>query len=152
VSCLISAGNAVVRYSVNWSSNGLLEIQWYLFSVMFLIGAAHTLKLNEHVRVDVVYMSVGDRVRLYIDLFGFFLFFFPVVIVMLVLSWPFFVDSYLSGEMSTSPGGLLRWPVKILLPFGFVLLLLQGISEVIKRIAALRGVIEWESRYEKPLQ
>ncbi len=152
IACVISAGNATIRYMLSMSSNGWLEIQWYMFSAMFLLGAAYTLKLNEHVRVDVVYMSVGDRGRLWIDLFGFIFFFFPVIFVMLWLSWPFFIDAYRSGEMSTSAGGLLRWPVKLLLPLGFFLLLLQGISETIKRVAALRGLIKLDSRYEKPLQ
>lgn len=152
LACLISSGNAAMRYAFNMSSNGWLEIQWYLFSAMFLLGAAYTLKLNEHVRVDVVYMSVGDRGRILIDIFGYIFFFFPVVVVMLWLSWPFFYESYVSGENSTSPGGLLRWPVKIILPLGFLLLLLQGVSELVKRIAALKGLITLDSRYEKPLQ
>lgn len=152
LACMISAGNALVRYGFNMSSNGLLEIQWYFFSAMFMLGAAYTLKLNEHVRVDVVYMSVGDRGRLMIDAFGFIFFFFPVVLVMLWLSWPFFMESWITGETSTNPGGLVRWPVKLILPLGFFLLLLQGISEFIKRIAALRGEIKLDSRYEKPLQ
>jgi TRAP-type mannitol/chloroaromatic compound transport system permease small subunit len=152
VACMISAANALSRYAFNISSNGWLEIQWYLFSAMFLLGAAYTLKLNEHVRVDVVYMSIGDRGRLLVDAIGFVLFFFPVVLVMLWLSWPFFVESYVSNETSTSPGGLIRWPVKLMLPLGFLLLLLQGISEFIKRIAALKGIITMDSRYEKPLQ
>lgn len=150
--CLISAGNAFMRYAISYSSNAYLEIQWYLFGVVVLLGAAYTLARNEHVRVDVIYSVIGDRARLWVDLFGILVFLLPVTFVMTFLSWPFFTKSFLNGETSASAGGLILWPAKFLLPAGFFLLLLQALSELIKRIAALRGDIELETKYEKPIQ
>jgi TRAP-type mannitol/chloroaromatic compound transport system permease small subunit len=150
--CFISAGNAFMRYAINYSSNAYLEIQWYLFGVIVLLGGSYALLRNEHVRVDVVYSALSDRGRIYIDIIGIILFLIPVASVMTFLSWPFFLRSFLSGEGSMNAGGLILWPVKFALPLGFFLLLLQAFSELIKRFAALRGLIALETKYEKPLQ
>nr|WP_228384518.1 TRAP transporter small permease subunit [Rhodocyclus gracilis] len=138
---LISAGNASMRYSINWSSNALLEIQWYLFSAIFLLCAGYTLMKNEHVRIDIISGRLSAQSRAWIDIFGFVFFFFPMVYLFVSLGWPFFMMSFSGGEMSSNAGGLIRWPVKILLPVGFALLALQGVSELIKRVAFLRGLI-----------
>ena len=152
LACLISAGNALVRYGFNSSSNAWLEIQWYLFAAMFMLGAPYTLKMNEHVRVDIIYGNVPPKVQLWIDLLGGIFFLMPTVIIIGWMSWPMFVDSFVSGEMSNNAGGLIRWPVKLFMPLGFGLLALQGISEIIKRIAALSGHRAIVAKYEKPLQ
>lgn len=152
LAALISAGNATSRYLFSISSNAWLEIQWYMFGGMVLLGAAHTLKLNEHVRVDLVYANVSRRTQLWIDFFGLICFLMPAMLVLTWISWPVFLDSFLQKENSSNAGGLIRWPVKLLLPVGFGLIALQGISEIIKRWAALRGHIELDLRYEKPLQ
>jgi TRAP-type mannitol/chloroaromatic compound transport system permease small subunit len=136
---LISAGNATVRYTLDTSSNAWLEIQWYLFSAIFLLCAGYTLLHNEHVRIDVVSGRLSRRTQLWIDLLGTLFFLLPMAIVIGWLSWPLVSDAYLRHEMSGDAGGLLRWPVKLLIPIGFALLALQGISEVIKRIAWLCG-------------
>lgn len=149
---LVSAGNAVVRYVFSWSSNALLEIQWQMFAGMVLLGAAYTLRMNGHVRVDLVYANVGHRGRLYIDIAGILLFLLPATGYMIYLAWPFFLQSWRQGEMSMNAGGLVLWPVKALLPLGFTLLLLQGLSELVKRVAALRGELEIDTSYEKPVQ
>jgi TRAP-type mannitol/chloroaromatic compound transport system permease small subunit len=151
-SCLISAGNAMVRYALDTSSNAWLEIQWYMFGVMFMLGASYTLNKNEHVRVDIIYGNVPEKVQLWIDLIGGILFLMPAVLILCWLSWPMFLESYRIGEESSNAGGLLRWPIKLVLPVGFFFLALQGISEIIKRIAALQGLIQISSKYEKPLQ
>lgn len=150
--CLISAGNAASRYLFSYSSNALLEIQWYLFAFVVLMGASHTLQRNEHVRVDLLYGSVSDRTRLWIDLIGFLFFLIPVAFYLAWMCWPSFVLSWQQGEMSQNAGGLLRWPVKLVLVAGFALLGLQGLSELAKRIAALAGYVKIDTRYEKPLQ
>ena len=152
LAALISAGNAASRYLFNASSNAWLEIQWYMFSGIFLLGAAYTLSQNEHVRVDIVYGNVSDRARLWIDVFGLVFFLLPAMVILAWMGWPFFLDAYLRNETSSNAGGLLRWPVKLLLPLGCGLVALQGVSELIKRIAALRGIVRVETRYEKPLQ
>jgi TRAP-type mannitol/chloroaromatic compound transport system permease small subunit len=152
LACLISAGNAFSRYLISVSSNGWLEIQWYMFAGMVLLGAPFTLRMNEHVRVDLFYGMVSERVRLWIDIIGGFLFLLPICLVLIYFTWPWFVDSWRINESSSNAGGLIRWPVKLLLPVGFGLMALQGISEIIKRIAALEHVIDAEFRYEKPLQ
>ena len=152
IACLISAGNAGSRYLFSISSNAWLEIQWYLFSGIFLLGAAYTLKVNEHVRVDLIYAHVSARTRLWIDIFGIICFLLPATIILTDMTWPFFWDSWVRNEDSNNAGGLLRWPVKLLLPVGFVFLTAQGISELIKRFAALFGMIELETRYDRPLQ
>ena len=149
---LISAGNAIVRYLFSMSSNGWLEIQWYMFAVIVLLGASYTLRMNEHVRVDILYGAVSERARLWIDVFGIVFFLLPICIYFAWLCWPFFYESWKSGEQSLNAGGLTRWPVKLLLVLGFGLLTLQGISELIKRIAALAGVTRIDTTYEKPLQ
>ena len=152
LSCLISAGNAFSRYAFGISSNAWLEIQWYMFAALVMLGASYTLQRNEHVRVDIVYANVSTRRQIGIDIFGFVLFMLPATIIMTYLSWPIFHNSWALGEVSTNAGGLLRWPVKILIPAGFVLLALQGVSEMIKRAAALQGAVRFETRYEKPVQ
>lgn len=152
LACLISAGNAISRYLLNLSSNAMLEIQWYLFGAMVLLGASYTLKMNEHVRVDLVYGSLSDRGRLWVDAIGITLFLLPVTITMTWLSWPVFWKSFQQWEGPQNAGGLLVWPIKFVLPLGFFLLTLQGVSELIKRIAALRGELTFDSSYEKPLQ
>ena len=149
---LISAGNALVRYGFSFSSNAWLEIQWYLFAAMFMLGAPYTLRRNEHVRVDVIYGNLSPRLKLWVDLLGGILFLMPAVLIIGWMSWPLFYDSWQSGEVSSNAGGLIRWPVKLLLPLGFGLLALQGLSEIIKRIAALRGYEGVVAEYEKPLQ
>ena len=136
---LVSAGNAAVRYSLNLSANAWLEIQWYLFSAVFLLGAGYTLKRNEHVRIDVIAGRLSRRAQAWIDVFGGLLFLLPMAVIIMVLSWPMFMQSYTGHEISSDAGGLIRWPVKLLIPAGFALLVLQGVSEIIKRIAFLRG-------------
>lgn len=150
--CLVSAGNASIRYLFNYSSNGWLEIQWYFFGALVFLGASQTLRMNEHVRVDLVYSSVSDRARLWIDAVGFLCFLIPVTLFFTVVSTPFFLQSLKLGEVSNNAGGLILWPIKAILPLGFGLLALQGISELIKRVAALRGRMALETKYEKPLQ
>jgi TRAP-type mannitol/chloroaromatic compound transport system permease small subunit len=150
--CLVSAGNASVRYLFGYSSNGLLEIQWYMFGALVFLGASHTLRVNEHVRVDLVYSWVSDRARLWIDAIGFTVFLIPVGAYLTYLSIPFFVRSFQLGEYSNNAGGLILWPIKLVLPLGFALLTLQGTSELIKRLAALRGDLALDTHYEKPLQ
>ena len=152
VSALISAGNAVSRYLFNLSSNAWLEIQWQMFSGIFLLGAANVLRLNEHVRVDLFYGSAPQRRKLWIDLLGIPLFLMPSVLVVGFFSLEFFMTAFLSGEQSSNAGGLVLWPVKLLLPFGLFLLLLQGIAEWIKRLAALQGLADEVVEYERPLQ
>jgi TRAP-type mannitol/chloroaromatic compound transport system permease small subunit len=152
LACLISAGNAASRYLFNESSNGWLEIQWYMFAGMVLLGAPYTLKMNEHVRVDLVYGMVSERTQIWIDILGGLLFLLPICVILTYFTWPWFVESWNINEASSNAGGLIRWPVKLLLPVGFVLLTLQGISEIIKRTAALEHVIDVKFTYEKPLQ
>jgi len=146
---LISAGNAVVRFIFNYSSNGLLEIQWYLFAAVFLLCSPYTLQKNEHVRIDVLSGKLSPRGLAVIDIIGTLFFLLPMVVVVLWLSLPLIAESYKINEMSANAGGLIRWPVKILLPIGFALLALQGISELIKRIAFLAGMIDDPNNKEK---
>jgi TRAP-type mannitol/chloroaromatic compound transport system permease small subunit len=152
LACLISAGNAGSRYLFSESSNGWLEVQWYMFAGMVLLGAPYTLKMNEHVRVDLVYGMVSERTRIWIDIIGGFLFLLPICVILTYLTWPWFVESWRIQEGSSNAGGLIRWPVKLLLPVGFGLMALQGMSEIVKRIAALEHIIDIEFKYEKPLQ
>ncbi len=149
---VISAGNAASRYLFSESSNGWLEIQWYMFAGMVLLGGAYTLKMNEHVRVDLLYGMASERTQIWIDIIGGVLFLLPICVILTYFTWPWFVDSWVGNEQSSNAGGLIRWPVKLLLPLGFALVALQGISEIIKRIAALEHVIDIEFKYEKPLQ
>jgi TRAP-type mannitol/chloroaromatic compound transport system permease small subunit len=139
IAVLVSAGNATIRYAFDTSSNAWLELQWYLFSAVFLLGAGYTLLHNEHVRIDVVFGHLSPRKRAWIDLLGSICFLLPMAIVIMALSWPVFAESWTRNEVSADAGGLLRWPVKLLIPVGFLLLTLQGLSEIIKRIGFLLG-------------
>ena len=141
-STVISAVNAIVRKAFNVGSNAFLEVQWYLFAGSFLIAAAYTLLMGEHVKIDVVYSHLSKRTQTKVDIFGFAFFLTPLCVAMLWYGVPFFLKGYQSGEISTNAGGLIRWPVYALIPIGFSLLLLQGWSELIKRIAFLQGLIE----------
>ena len=152
LACLISAGNAFSRYLFSMSSNGWLEIQWYLFAAMVLLGAPYTLKMNEHVRVDLFYSMVSERTRIWIDIICGFLFLLPICVILVYFTWPWFVDSWRINEGSMNAGGLIRWPVKLILPVGFALMALQGVSEIIKRIDALLEHKNLQYEYEKPLQ
>jgi TRAP-type mannitol/chloroaromatic compound transport system permease small subunit len=138
---LISTGNAVVRYSFNMSSNAWLEIQWYLFSFVFLFCAGYTLLHNQHVRIDIVTGGLSPRAKAWIDILGTVFFLLPMAITIMWLSWPVFTDAYRSHEISTNAGGLLIWPGRLMVPAGFLLLVLQGLSELIKRVAFLQGLI-----------
>jgi TRAP-type mannitol/chloroaromatic compound transport system permease small subunit len=139
---LVSSINAIVRYAFNQSSNAWLELQWYLFGAVVLLGAAYTLKKNEHIRIDIVTARLSARTRNWIDIVGHVLFLAPLCILMIWLGVPFFLRSLNSGEISSSAGGLIVWPAKLLVPLGFSLLLAQGVSELVKRIAVMRGLIE----------
>jgi TRAP-type mannitol/chloroaromatic compound transport system permease small subunit len=136
---LISAGNAIIRKAFNYSSNSFLEIQWYLFSVIFLFGAGYTLLRNEHVRIDIIAGRLSPRAQAWIDVLGTIFFLLPMTVMLTVLSWPYFVRAYEFNEISGSAGGLTLWYARILLPVGFLLLSLQGVSELIKRVAFLAG-------------
>jgi TRAP-type mannitol/chloroaromatic compound transport system permease small subunit len=149
---LISAGNAFVRYGLDFSSNAWLEIQWYLFAATVMLGAPLVLKLNEHVRVDIVYGKLKGNGPVYVDLFGLLFFLLPVMGLLFWLTLPFFLGMLSSGEMSGNIGGLIRWPAALMMPLGFGAVFLQGVAEVIKRIAYLRGLIEMDTHYEKPVQ
>lgn len=173
---LVSAFNAFARYSINsiirlerelsfgggslsWlldlyrqNSNTLGEAQWYMFAGMVMFGAAHTLRMNEHVRVDLIYGSVSERSRLWIDLLGGIFFLLPMCLLMIHFTWPWFLQSYYQGETSANAGGLLRWPVKLTLPLGFALIALQGFSEIIKCLAALNLGYRRDRSYERPVQ
>ncbi len=175
LSCFISAANAVVRYSLDYSSNSFLEIQWYLFAACVMLGAAQVLRLNEHVRVDLVYSRLTGHGKVYVDLFGLILFLMPVMLYLAWLSWGFFVVKLstgmapgdtvaslgfmgyvakllTSGELSSNAGGLIRWPAALVLPLGFALVTLQGLAEIIKRVAWLTHKFEMDTHYERPLQ
>ena len=152
LACVVSAGNAVSRYALDLSSNAWLELQWYMFAGMVMLGAPFVLKVNGHVRVDILYGQASPRTQAWIDLLGLVFFLLPVMVTIMVMSWPFFVESYQGMETSGNAGGLLRWPVKLVIPVGFALMVLQGISEIIKRIAFLLGLAELSAQYEKPLQ
>jgi len=136
---LVSSGNALFRYGLNMSSNAWLEIQWYMFAAIFLLGAGYTLKHNGHVRIDILYGRFSSRTRAWIDLAGGLLFLLPTALIIAWLGWTGFAESYAIGEMSPDAGGLSRWPIKLAIPVGFALLALQGISESIKRAAFLAG-------------
>jgi TRAP-type mannitol/chloroaromatic compound transport system permease small subunit len=154
LACLVSGGNAMVRYAYDASSNAWLEVQWYMFAVIVMFGAAYTLKRNEHVRVDLLYMTLGRRGQLWIDILGTLIFLLPTCLILAWLSWPFFMQSFAIGEHSSNAGGLIRWPIKAVLPLGFLLVALQGLSELIKRVAFLIGipVESLEALYERPTQ
>ena len=142
VAVLISTVNALVRYLFNYSSNAFLEMQWYLFAAVFLLGASWTLKRNEHIRIDVVVGRFSPRAHAWIDILGGLFFLLPLCFIVLYDAVPFFLDAFRSGEMSSNAGGLILWPAKLLIPIGFALLLLQGIAEIIKRFAFLGGLID----------
>lgn len=138
---VISAGNALMRYALNMSSNAWLELQWYLFAAVFLLCAGYTLLHNEHIRIDVVSSRFSPRTRAMIDILGTLLFLLPVSTYIMWLSWPIFMNAWNTGELSSNAGGLIRWPIRLLVPVGFFLLSLQAVSELIKRIAFLGGHI-----------
>ncbi|MFM2422936.1 MAG: hypothetical protein RL291_1466 [Pseudomonadota bacterium] len=163
--CLVSAGNATLRYGLNYMPNDIrdflakhvvtnaaLELQWYMFAYMVMLGAAYTLKKNEHVRVDLVYGNVSENTQNWIDVLGCIFFLLPMCVLMVYITWPWFIEAWRTGESSSNAGGLLRWPVKLALPVGFALLFVQGISELIKSIASLNGYVKTEGKYERPLQ
>ena len=145
---LICSGNALVRYIFNTSSNAWLEIQWYLFGAIFLLASAYTLKRNEHVRIDVVVGRFSKRTQVWVDVFGFTFFLLPATLLILYFSIPFAWESIRNQEVSSNAGGLIIWPAKTLIPIGFFLLTLQGISELIKRIGFLKGLVD-ASEFEK---
>lgn len=151
-SCLISAANAFVRYAFDYSSNGFLEIQWYLFAACVMLGAAQVLRVNEHVRVDVIYGNLSSKTKVYIDLLGLIFFLMPAMVFFFYLAWPLFMKMYLTNEMSSNTGGLIRWPVMMMLPLGFILVALQGVSEIVKRVGWLTHTYEMDIHYERPLQ
>lgn len=136
---LISAGNAIVRKAFNMSSNALLEIQWYLFAGVFMLGVGYALLHNAHVRIDFISSRLSKRTNAIIDILGIVVFIIPLSLILINLSWPLFHNAYVSGEMSQNAGGLVRWPVYLLMPVGFSILLVQSISELIKRVAFLTG-------------
>ncbi len=136
---LIAAGNALMRYTINYSSNAFLEIQWYLFSAIFLFGAGYTLLRNEHVRIDLVAGRLSKRAQTWIDIFGIIFFLLPMAVTVMYLSWPIFVLAWQNHELSSNAGGLPLWPVRLLVPIGFFLLVIQSVSELIKRVGFLLG-------------
>ena len=152
VCAFISVGNALSRYLFDLSSNAWLETQWYLFAAIVMLGAAHLLCTNGHIRVDLLYLRLHQRQRMMLDLFGLVFFVIPFSIMMVLYAWPWYLEAWTIGERSANAGGLIRWPVKILMPIGFGLLILQAISEIIKRLAALQGKITLDMQYQRPDQ
>jgi len=154
LACIVSGGNAMIRYAYDSSSNAWLELQWYMFAIIVMFGAAYTLKRNEHVRVDLFYMTLSRRGQLWVDILGTIVFLIPTCTILAWLSWPFFMQAFNVSEHSSNAGGLLRWPIKLVLPVGFVLVALQGLSELIKRVAFLNDipVESLEAHYERPTQ
>lgn len=152
LSVVISAGNAMVRYAFDMSSNAWLEIQWYLFTAVVMLGASYTLQRNEHVRVDILYMRLSERGKEWLDLLGMLLFVLPTMSILAYLAWPLYQRSWELQEVSSSAGGLIRWPVLLMIPVGFVLVALQAVSEIVKRAAALAGRTRFDSHYERPVQ
>jgi TRAP-type mannitol/chloroaromatic compound transport system permease small subunit len=150
--CIVSAANAMIRYAFGYSSNSWLELQWYMFAVFVMFGASYTFKRNEHVRVEILYLMLSERGQLWLDLIGTLFFLIPSCLLLAYLSLPFFYQAYAVGEISSNAGGLVRWPIKFVVPAGFVLLALQGVSEVIKRIAALQNLVTIDAKYERPTQ
>ncbi|AMR79547.1 TRAP-type transporter, small permease component [Cupriavidus phytorum] len=136
---LVCAGNAIIRYTFSISSNAWLELQWYMFAGVFLLGAPYTLRRDEHVRIDVIAGRFSERTQVWIDIFGILFFLLPISLIILWLSIPYFWLSYAGHEMSGNAGGLIRWPAKFLIVAGFALMILQGLSELIKRFAYLKG-------------
>jgi TRAP-type mannitol/chloroaromatic compound transport system permease small subunit len=152
LACLVSAGNGMIRYAFDYSSNSWLELQWYMFAALVMFGASYTLKRNEHVPVEIFYLFLSERGQLWLDLIGTLFFLIPSCLLLCYLSWPFFYQAYAVGEWSSNAGGLIRWPIKFVIPAGLVMLALQGASEVIKRIAALKGQVTIDAKYERPTQ
>ena len=153
--CFVSAGNAIIRYipwTAEYSSNALLEMQWYMFSYVVMLGASYTFKMNEHVRVDLVYGNLPPRGKAWVDLLGTLIFMMPAVVISAFMAYPFFADAFVTHELSQNAGGLVRWPAKLALPLGFGLLALQGVSEIIKRIGFLTGNLNMDMHYERPVQ
>ena len=142
IAVLVSAGNAVIRKVLNLSSNAWLELQWYLFSLVFLLGAGYTLLRNEHVKIDIIYGHLPRRAQIWIEILGTLFFLLPASAIIMALSWPVFVNSFVYNEQSSNAGGLPLWPARFLVPLGFLLLILQGLSELIKRIAYLTGHLD----------
>jgi len=138
---VVSSANAVIRYSLDISSNAWLELQWYFFAAIFLLCSGYTLLRNEHIRIDIISGRLSERAQTWIDIFGGVVFLLPMSLIIMRLSWPIFMDSFVHHEISGNAGGLVRWPVKLLIPVGFLLLSLQGISEIIKRVAFLMDLI-----------
>ncbi len=152
LAAMISAGNAFVRYGLDITSNAMIEIQWYLFAYTVMVGAPIVLKLNEHVRVDLIYGKLKGNFPVYVDLLGLFVFLLPVIGLLAYLTSQYFWGIYVSGEMSQNAGGLIRWPAVLAMPLGFAMVWLQGWAEIIKRIAYLQGKYAMDTHYEKPLQ
>lgn len=149
---LVSALNAFVRYGLDYSSNAWLEIQWYFFATTVMLGAPVVLRFNEHVRVDIIYGKLRGKGPVFVDLFGLVFFLLPVMGLLTWLTWPFFWNMFVSGEMSGNIGGLIRWPAALLMPVGFGAMFLQGVAEIIKRVAYLQGSYAMSTHYEKPVQ
>jgi len=141
IMALVSAANAISRYALSIASNAWLELQWYMFAAVFLLCSGYTLLHNEHIRIDVVASRLSRRTQIWIDVFGIIFFLLPISAYMMWSSWPIFMNAWNSGEVSASAGGLIRWPARLLVPAGFFLLTLQGVSELIKRSATLMGLI-----------
>jgi TRAP-type mannitol/chloroaromatic compound transport system permease small subunit len=147
----VSAGNAVVRKAFHMSSNSWLEAQWWLFALVFLLAAPWTLALNEHIRIDVVSNRFAPRTRSWIELVGHAFFLLPSAALLLYHSWHYFLTSYFQNEQSTNPGGLPQWPIKALIPAAFALLFLQGLSELVKRIAIMQGLLPEPASHHHPI-
>jgi TRAP-type mannitol/chloroaromatic compound transport system permease small subunit len=152
LSSLISAFNALMRYTIHYSSNAWLEIQWYMFGAMFLLAAGYALKHEEHVRVDVFFSKMTPRQQAWLDVFGGIFFLMPMAVIIAWMSIPMVVNSIRINEMSSDPGGLLRWPIKFCIPLGFLLLAIQGVAEIIKKTAVGLGLREPRKLYERPVQ
>ncbi|UJW83405.1 TRAP transporter small permease subunit [Hydrogenophaga sp. SL48] len=150
--CAISTTNAVVRYTLDYSSNGFLEIQWYLFAVCVMFGAAQVLRVNEHVRVDIFYGMYPTRIKVLIDLMGLCFFLLPMTLFIAYSSLPVLLKMIASQEMSSNAGGLVRWPAMLTIPLGMCLVALQGVAEIIKRVGWLMHVHDMDTHYERPLQ
>jgi TRAP-type mannitol/chloroaromatic compound transport system permease small subunit len=148
--CAVSAGNAVTRYLFSLGSNAWLEMQWYLFAVIVLFGASKTLLLNGHVRVDLVYGALPPRGQVWLDLVCLGIFLLPAALLLTGMSWTLFAESWRIGEVSSNAGGLVRWPVKLILPLGFALLALQGVAEMLRRVAMLTGALPLSTQYARP--
>jgi len=150
LACLVSVGNAVMRYAFSIGSNAWLETQWYLFAVIVLFGASKTLRLNGHVRVDLFYGMLAPRSQVWLDMVCLAVFLMPAALLLAGMSWTLFLESWSIGEVSSNAGGLVRWPVKLVLPVGFALLALQGVAEILRRAAMLTGALPLSTQYQRP--